>query len=83
MDVSDGTVHAVDSVRGDHETATVVLDEDDLPCENPPSTEAVEGVSFYNTEIGAGGPSMRDFDASRRDEPSSSRPADDPISSVD
>lgn len=46
----------MDSVRGDPELVTVVLEDDaDLPFEVPPSTETVEGVPLHDVEVGTRG----------------------------
>lgn len=84
MYIGDGTVRAMDSVSSDREAENVVLKDDiDFPFEVPPSTEALEGVPLHDAKARTRGPYVEVSGAVRRDELSSSRPADVPFSSAD
>lgn len=66
IDVGDGTVRAMDLVRGGHEPASFMLEDDaDLQSEVPPLIRVVEGVPLHNVEAGTGGPSVEIPDVER------------------
>lgn len=73
----------MDSTRNDCKPVAVLPEDSaSLLSEVLPSAEVIENVPLPDADIGAGGPSAEVLGTMRRDEPSSSQPADVPISST-